>query len=242
MVFSKRISLQWVPEEPEEDTHTLVLTSPKDHFVDVRIYKNKYPYIQKTDEVEDFDDVIQWVIVGDEEAIPGTGKIKFNHTVNSQEIMKAVKSGRTLDECRGEPDIGDFSEIEGSEDRLETGVMAHPDTGKVAEYAEVWRSLNPEHTTPDVEVREGYNSEGQRCEQNEEVMTFDLHREGHIGRIVRLGNWVQGVIFEEGASSPLSVMRKWLGDGKWHDLIVYGKHSFPEVYSGGEAAEWERIE
>lgn len=250
MVLSTRVSLQWLPEEPEELTNTLVFTSAKDHFVDVRIYKNRYPYQQAGSVPEPFEDVFQWVIVGEEEEIANTNLIRFNHSVNLQEIMKSVATGKPLSECRGEPDVGTFWAIEGTEDRKETGTMAHPETGKATDYVEIWRSLNPNATTVDHEVREGYDGTGQIVQDSPDpIMTYDLIQDGFIGRIIRLGNWVQGLVYESNEPQfPISVMRSmWDPEtGNWRVLIEYGKHRFPDVYqknatTSGDGS-WRRVE
>ncbi|OBA20417.1 hypothetical protein METBIDRAFT_43510 [Metschnikowia bicuspidata var. bicuspidata NRRL YB-4993] len=250
MVLSTRVSLQWLPDEPQECTNTMVFTSLKDHFVDVRIYKDQYPYRQSGDTPEKFENVFQWVIVGDEEEIEGTNQIQFNHTVNSQEIMKSLVSGKPLSECRSAPDIGSFWAIEGTEDRKETGSMAHPDTGIKTEYVEIWRSLNPNASSVKREVREGYDVTGLATQDAPgPVMTFDLKADGFIGRIIRLGNWVQGVIYEENERRfPISVMRSfWDADsGVWQELVGYGKHEFPEIYKSEGTCRlpgsWELVE
>lgn len=249
MVLSTRVSLQWIPEEPEEFSDTQVYTSPADHFVDVRIYRSQYPHIQVGADIKPFDEVFQWVIVGDEEPIEGTNKIKFNHTVNLQEILESLRTGKSLEDCVGNPDVGAFWPVEGSEDRKETGAMKNPATGTVTEYIEIWRSLNPDASTPSQQVREGENAEGQKESAGVLVSAvYDLHQDGFIGRIIRLGNWVQGVVFElDEKAHPLSVMRSFYNkaEGRWEDLIVYGKHQFPEIYKKADEAlegNWTRIE
>lgn len=239
MVLSTRVSLQWLPNEPEELTSTLVFTTPQDHFVDVRIYNEQYPHIQKGSTPEAFDKIFQWVITGEEEEIPDTNKIRFRHEVNLQEVMKSLESGRPLSECRSEPDIGAFWSIEGSEDRKETGSMVNPETGKHTDYVEIWRSLDPALTTPVTEIREISGKE-------HEVLTLELKHNGVLGRIIRLGNWVQGVIYEEAEKThPISVLRCFYDSnaGEWKDLIRYGKHSFPELFKElEEDGLWKKIE
>lgn len=231
MVLSTRISLQWLPEQPEELSHTMVFTSPKDHFVDVRILKSRYPYLQDGKVPEPFEDVFQWVITGVEESIEGTNKISFNHEINLVEVMESAHTGKPIEECRGAPDIGAFWDIEGSEDRKETGVMMHPDTHKVTEYVEIWRSLDPLKHTPDTEVRES--------ESEVKSVVLEPVLSLFLGKIVRLGNWVLGILYEKSEKTyPLSVFRSYFNEEKnaWIPLIVYGLHSFPESF------EWQRGE
>lgn len=232
MVLSKRVSLQWLPDEAEELTDTLVFTTPKDHFTDVRIYKQYYPYVQANSTPEPFEKIFQWVITGEEEEIAGTNKIRFNHEVNLQDIIESIKTGKT---CKSAPDIGAFSSVEGSNDRKETGSMVKPGTGVVTEYVEIWRWLDPSQSTPEREVVSSGNEE-------RPVETVDLQKEGFVGRIIRLGNWMQGVIYEKGEKEhPISVMRAFCEQDQWRELIRYGKHAFPAP-SELEGFGWKRVE
>lgn len=247
MVFSNRVTIQWLPEEAEELTSTMVLSTPTGLFTDVRVFKDKYPYVKK-ESVEPIAEVFQFATIGWEEEIKDTNKLRFHTTVNLQEIIKSIKTGKSLEECRAAPDIGAFWPIEGSEDRKETGAMENPATGKVTDYVEIWRSLNPEESSPNHEVREGH---WELKEREVRVRVFDTATEGFIGRIVRLGNWVQAVLFEESAQDPLSVMRSFYDEksGEWTTLIEYGKREFPSVYKDWDADEvvangiqWKRVE
>ncbi|RKP30297.1 hypothetical protein METBISCDRAFT_180, partial [Metschnikowia bicuspidata] len=185
MVLSTCASLQWVPGDASELMHTLVFMSPADHFVDARIYKNQYPHIQ-----EDFEDIFDWVIVG--EKVPlSDSRIRFTHAVDLREIMTALKTNRPLLECRSGPDIGEFSPVEGSANRRETGTMVHPATGVPTEYVEIWRLLDPIRTTFETEVAEGDAWDATVC-----TATYRYSEGKRQGRVIVLGNWVQGVIYD----------------------------------------------
>ncbi|SGZ52582.1 CIC11C00000002888 [Sungouiella intermedia] len=247
MVLSTRVTIQWLPEEADELTSTMVLSTPRDLFTDVRVFKDHYPY-KKSSTVEPIEEVFQFVSIGWEEEIKGTNKLRFHTSVNLQEIVKSGRTGKPLEECQAEPDIGAFWPIEGTEDRKETGAMENPATGKVTEYVEVWRSLNPEETAPNEEVREGH---WKGDEREVRVRVFDTDSNGFSGRIVRLGNWVQGVLFETGAEYPLSVMRSFYNEtsGEWTSLIEYGEREFPNIYKEWEINQedangiiWKRVE
>lgn len=244
MVLSTRVTIQWLPDAEEELTSTMVFSTPGDVFTDVRVFKSHYPYVKKAGEPESLDEVFQFVTIGWEEEIENTNQMRFHTVVNLTEILKSIKTGKPLDNCRAAPDIGAFWPIEGSEDRKETGAMENPATGKVTEYVEIWRSLNPEETTPHKEVREG--------KEPVRVRVYDTVTEDFTGRIVRLGNWVQGVLFDASEKKhPISVYRAFYNEtsDKWETLIDYGLQEFPNIFKSLESSlaelngvEWKRVE
>lgn len=249
MVLSTRISIEWVPNDAEELTSTMVFSTEKGTFTDVRVFKDKYPYLKKPGQPEPVEQVFQFALLGWEEDIAGTNRMAFHTDVNLAEIVKSIRTGRPLDECKAAPDVGAFWAIENSEDRKETGSMENPATGRVTEYVEVWRSLNPEESSPTTEVREGHWKSG-NSDQKVRECVYDTVTHGYIGRIVRLGNWVQGVLYDASEPKfPLSVMRRFYSENskRWITLIDYGKHEFPNFYqqweSGGAAGgiEWKQV-
>lgn len=249
MVLSTRVIIQWLPDEAEELTSTMVFSTPGEIFTDVRVFKSHYPYLKKPGEPEPLEEVFQFVTIGWEEEIKNTNQMRFHTVVNLQEILKAIKTKKPLDECRAAPDIGAFWPVEGSDDRKETGAMENPATGKVTEYVEIWRSLNPEEATPTKEVREGQWPSGER---DVRVRVYDTITKGYTGRIVRLGNWVQGVLFDASETQhPLSVFRAFYDEKseKWTTLIDYGYGVFPSMFKDWDATqaeengvEWKRVE
>lgn len=250
MSLSTRVSIQWLPNEVEELTNTLVFSTPKCFSTDVRVFKEHYPYVKSEAEPEPIEQVFQFVSIGTEVAIEGTNRVEFPSEVNLQVIIQAIKTGKSLDDCKGlNPDIGSFWPIENSEDRKETGSMVNPANDKLTEYIEVWRSLNPEETTPSVEVRENH-WKGQRTELK--VQTYDASGENYRGRLIKLNNWVQAVLYVyENGLHQLSVARAHLDQesGEWEFLINYGKYDFPEFSKALVEEEfeyggitWSRIE
>ncbi|KAK6460424.1 hypothetical protein DFJ63DRAFT_250499 [Scheffersomyces coipomensis] len=223
MVVSTRVSLQWGSEEPEELSYTMAFTSPQNHYVDIRIFKHKNPY--KGDGSDSFDQVFQWLLAGIEEPIPDTGKINFKNYIDSQAVTRSIKSGKPL--VIGS-DIGDFSDIEGSLDRKEVGAMLNPDTGVEQSYIEIWRSLDPTKLTPTNEVRESEVED-----DTIPVFTLQVEESDDIrGKIIRLGNWVQGITFDK-STNTFNVIRSFLNEGKWENQIEYGDISlFPLEFKG----------
>lgn len=250
MSLSTRVSIQWLPDDVEELTKTMVFSTPKCFSTDVRIFKEYYPYVKSGTEPEPIDKIFQFASIGTEVVIEGTNRVEFPSEVNLQVINQAIKTGKTIDECKGLiPDIGCFWPIENSEDRKETGSMVNPANDKLTEYIEVWRSLNPVETRPNDEVRENH-WRGQRTEVK--VRTYDAKGENYRGRLIMLSNWVQAVLytFVDGLHR-LSVARAYLENesGKWEYLIDYGKYCFPEFSEALSKDEfehggvvWSRIE
>lgn len=205
MTLSTRISIQWPPELAAEESHTLVITSPQDHFVDIRVLKDKY----NTKNYEgSFNDNFQWCITGKEVPIPNTNKIKFVHELDSAVIIGG--------ENPGDPDVGEFSNIEGSEDRKEVGSMKNPKTNTIELYIEIWRSLCPLNSTPEVEVRE----QG----LDVPVIVLEVKTDLLRGKYIRYGNWLQGIVFD---NKELHVVRAHYSSS-WNILIEYGNiYLFP---------------
>lgn len=177
------------------------------------------------------------MIVGEKEPLSDS-RIRFTHAVDLREIMTALKTNRPLLECRSGPDIGEFSPVEGSANRCETGTMVHPATGVPTEYVEIWRLLDPIRTTFETEVAEGDAWDATVC-----TATYRYSEGKRQGRVIVLGNWVQGVIYDSlEKKHPLSVMRAHRDDsGEWRFLIKYGKDAFPPLDSLTEEG-WTQIE
>ncbi|ODV69099.1 hypothetical protein HYPBUDRAFT_152283 [Hyphopichia burtonii NRRL Y-1933] len=234
MSFSRRVSLQWIPEQvdPEESTSTYVITSPNDEFVDIRIYSTKYPYTKEKQEA--FDKVFQWGITGVEEPIEGTSRVNFKHEVSTTEVIESIRTGKLLEECRGEPDVGDFSNIEGSEDRRETGSMVNFETGRKTDYIEIWRSLDPINHTPHKEVREP-----KETTDIPKVLVMEVNQVGFQGKLVRLGNWVQALVLNR-STKEIHIIRYHFDTllKNWDRLIQYAGIDFPTDFAGnvGESA------
>lgn len=232
MVLSKRISIQWLSEQAGELTDTLVISTPKCFSTDVRIFKEHYPYEKGNDlDLDAMDKIFEFVSMGTEIDIEGTNQVQFPSEVNLQEIVQAIKTGKSVEECKAPPDIGTFWPIEGSEDRKETGSMVNPATGVCTDYVEVWRSLNPAETTPDEEVRENH-WKNKKEDTEVGVYTYNAQEDNHRGRLIRLGNWVQAVFYAyTNGKHELSVLRAYYDEssGQWQYLIRYGPYDFPDL-------------
>lgn len=224
---SVRISLQWPPAAAEETTDTLVLTSHKLHFVDIRITKP----IPTGD--GNNDGAIDWVITGIEAPIAGTGKVEFQHEINSH---LELNSGEAYD-------VGDFADLPNG-DRSETGVMAKPGTGKIEPYVEIWRSIDPSTSTPGGYVKETLPESEAPCV----VYRLEEGQTEWLGQVVRIGNFAQGALLDKKANK-LSCVR-WFFDGEWKvqfqngadvDRIVLGEDKEGSVVTHG-GLQWRILE
>ncbi|ODV85449.1 hypothetical protein CANARDRAFT_28248 [[Candida] arabinofermentans NRRL YB-2248] len=138
-------------------------------------------------------------------------------------------------------DIGYFSSFPDGR-RLETGSMANPATGKVEPYEEIWVSVDPITSKPDAYRLAGsvqnsvfpYSDDELEADaklkskKSLDCYVFDIspaHTDKYEGRLIKLGNWLQGVFWDKSNfESPISVIRAWFDDkkGNWVRLIEVG--------------------
>ncbi|KAI5961615.1 NUD1 [Candida pseudojiufengensis] len=183
----------------DEDADVLVLTTPGNHYVDIRIFKQYYPCINNN---LPFDQVFELCLAGKE--VPLTeNKIKFESIINSQSLKDSFKTGK----IEIDDDIGEFSEY--GLDRKEIGKMKNG-KGVISPYIEIWRSLDPSKHSPKKEVRESTT-------ESVEFSTYELKT--GLGKLIQLGNWKQGIIQLE---NDIIVLRSWFNGHHWDNLIKYG--------------------
>lgn len=245
MTLSTRVSIQWPPELAGEDTKTLILTSPNGHFVDIRIFKDKLPFVPGP-EVPFFADVFEWCMTGKEVEIPNTNSISFPHVIDSHAIAKSISQGQPLED--GEADVGHFFSIPGSDDRKETGSMTNLATGKVQDYVEIWRSLDPLTHSPDHEVRQVKGGAPVPVCVLEVVENVQYQ-----GTLIKYGNWIQGLIYDKSDDKvPLHVIQRYCPEnGTEQTVIEFGdiklfpldfKTELDEVLVVKDNLCWKRIE
>jgi len=222
-MLSTRVSIQWPPEPAGEDTKTIVITTPDNHFVDLRAYIDHYPY--RNQGSEEFENVFQWCSCGVERPIANSSKIEFCQEINSIAIWKSIRANESL--APPEPDIGDFSSIPNSEDRKEVGTMTNSASGKRQPYVEIWRSLDPNENSLEHEVRQSSHTTVNK------VFTLVVSSAGYTGKLVRVGNWAQGIIYDKSNKErPLHVIQSHL-KGSWSTLLAYGAiELFPVSFDG----------
>ncbi|KAL3423144.1 hypothetical protein PVAG01_04891 [Phlyctema vagabunda] len=115
-LINTRLSLRWVPDEPEELTDTLVF-NVGDYFMDLRVLKS--------------DGSVDWGMAGVREILSESPlKCRWNKAIDS---LGAA----------GEADEGVFNRLEDGND-IETGSMPCPHKNDaVTDYEEVWKILPP---------------------------------------------------------------------------------------------------
>lgn len=127
-------------------------------------------------------------------------KIKFDNYISTLALQQSIESGLPIFSI--DVDIGHFSNYGLDGDRKETGEMKNSE-GIIAPYIEIWRSLDPLKHTPQTEVRE--NTENEPMKTKIKMNVFTLKLMDHLGVLIRIGNWIQGIIQEGNSIHVLEV-------------------------------------
>ncbi|RDW66499.1 hypothetical protein BP6252_10134 [Coleophoma cylindrospora] len=204
---------------------TLVLTSAGKHYVDVRVFLTTSPHESQK---------LEWGFAGTSQSAPPQfdkdnklvkpGHSKWNHWVDN----------KTVEEVQDE---GYMYPIEGSNEVRETGSMAHPDTGKITPYEEIWIDLEL------VKV-------GEKGKYASWVMKHEDSYSKTRGMLCRIGEWVQGVLR---IGDEISVVRyKWdTENSQWQLKLSMGRFDMPrdvvletdrELSVGEEFGDWIVVE
>ncbi|KAL3423689.1 HRI1 domain protein [Phlyctema vagabunda] len=222
--ISIRKSIKWGDAEAFENTNTLVLTSAGKHYVDIRVYLPTSP----TDPQK-----LEWGFAGTSKSTPphfSGGKLdKPGHSQWFHWVDNTTK-----EEIQDE---GYMYPIEDSNEVRETGSMAHPETGEMTAYEEIWT---------DVEIVKVGNQE----KFVSWVMKLDDEETKTRGMICRIGAWVQGVLK---IGDEMSVVRyKWdEQNSQWQLDLSMGRFDMPrdvaleterELKTGEEFAGWSVVE
>ncbi|OSD07630.1 hypothetical protein PYCCODRAFT_1456372 [Trametes coccinea BRFM310] len=187
MSISERLYIRWLPAEATEPTSTLVLTTPRGRFVDLRFL---LPSASPTEsDASPALTSLEWGFAGRSVGTLTHGK--WIHEISSR-----------TEHPEDEADEGDiFPHPTLPDVELERGRMRHPETGEVTEYEEAWKKI------PVLPVGGPPSQEGRRVAVWLELQRRDPHR---TGSIVRVGGYCQGIL-REGTS--VSAQRwKWTGD------------------------------
>lgn len=206
-----------------EDTDTLVLTSKKKFYVDVRISNatdgtDKLPLPNNSDDEGDAIDRLEWGFAGtsesttpEHEPVHG-GSAIMDHGLTHHTVWSHWIDSKTIDEVKDEGDM--YPQANG--DVLEKGNMVNPETNEKMDYEEMWHDIEPV-TTDGSSTRYSF------------VMKLDEPAKAARGMVIRIGAHIEGVIR---IGDAISVAR-WCfkdamhGDGKgaWvRELLIASDH------------------
>ncbi|KAF2139313.1 uncharacterized protein K452DRAFT_254599 [Aplosporella prunicola CBS 121167] len=184
---SQRQHMRWTGEEAFEPTNTLVLTTPSQAFVDIRIFnpnvvptKGAYepePYLPNTGGPMSR---LQWAFSG----IAQTGKTNNATGGTYKKWMHIIDSTCHWGE-KPPIDEGYMFPTEDPDVTLEKGKMKHPDTGVHTEYEELWKSITP--------LPAGKDS-GKLGLRHCIVATLDAPEKKARGIVIRVGHLCQGLM------------------------------------------------
>ncbi|KAL8724976.1 MAG: hypothetical protein Q9166_007650 [cf. Caloplaca sp. 2 TL-2023] len=216
---SRRKHYRPVPGEPSEPTSTIVLTSPRNFYVDVRVYN--IPQTQTPPARNTFDGHLQWAFAGEKDSYYSGGK-------------NISTWGHWIDSLSDDPvqlDTGEMIELEGG-DVLEKGEVVDEETGEVRRYEELWGEV-------ELDTVEG--GEGRTCV----VARTDEEGVDWRGMMIRIGGFCQGILK---GRDGLAVERwEWVrgeGGGKWERTVRFGEGELPcgEIVDGGEFEEGVKMD
>ncbi|KAK4539222.1 hypothetical protein LTR36_000877 [Oleoguttula mirabilis] len=226
--ISVREFVRWLPEQASEPTSTLVLTSAESRFVDIRIFRAQHgsEVVEATEgEINTLPSSrLEW-------AFAGTSSTELRHPPDGGQAVVHSTWKHWVD-CRkvdvdGVVDEGDMYPKAGGR-TLETGSMVDPATGKLTEYEEMWKDLQP------VAVGQDSEEDGRKG-----CVVLQLQDDEHEARgvVVRVGQYVQGVLRVGKRFS----LERWEWKGKeegWKRLVRIGDLWVP----CGVATEEGRLE
>lgn len=198
-----------IPDEPEEPTLTIVLTSPRSNYVDVRMMKDQStgrglgePGVPNTSTK------LQWAFAGRSESYVDSDGRRFStwhHWVDSKTDDPALDRGEMITQENG--------------DALEKGTTVEPETGEEYSYEELWTDL-PLNTL-------GTGEKARVCT----VLRTTEAETQRRGIVIRIGGWCQGILKKR---DEVSVERWQLGergassgnDG-WNRIVKIGIDELP---------------
>jgi len=186
------------------------LTSRNKYYVDVRVYKPTdagQPFLPNEPSDSQSITRLEWGFAGQSVSTPAdydTGELRRPaHTVWSHWV-----DSKTLDEVKDEGDMYP----QANNEVLEKGAMANPSTGKITDYEELWQDLDP--------ILVG---------SEEMYISFVLKLEEPSakarGLVIRIGEWIEGVLR---VGDAISVARwQWTGKGGWKRVVAIGELDLP---------------
>ncbi|KAL8766978.1 MAG: hypothetical protein Q9209_006390 [Squamulea sp. 1 TL-2023] len=211
---SRRKHYRTVPGEPSEPTSTIVLTSPRGYYIDIRVFNE--PQLDLSSDSKTFDGQLQWSFAGTKETsqIEGRTISTWHHPIDS--LSDNPK-----------PDKGEMIELEDG-DTLEKGESVDEETGEAVRYEELWEELP-------------LNSMGAEAGPTCIVLkTDEAHGVERLGMVIRIGGYCQGILKD---IQGITVVRwEWVegeGSGKWERTVRFGRGELPcgELLKGIEVKQ-----
>ena len=129
MSLSTRVSIAWPPDiPPAEDTNTLVLSFPSNHFIDLRPVKSFRS--------------LDWGMAGYQSTIQTAGGDKSIYLADDSNAATFIHiiDSRVPEDPLSVQVEGLFNKLPNGDD-LETGTMMNPNTGQMMAYEEIWRTI-----------------------------------------------------------------------------------------------------
>ena len=205
-----------MPGEAAEPTSTIVLTSKDLHYVDIRIFKQKWLEEEQRKDTQT-SECVEWAFAGTsrtkKDAKTGDGAGSRSHTVWDHWIDS--KGGE------GGSDEGDMTLLEDG-NVLEEGVNKLPD-GTEQKYEELWKDL----PVDPLGKKHNRHSIVLRAENEDQVLK---------GLVIKIGAWCQGILKKDG---QLTVER-WQLKPKSED--EHGRDSGAEVEESTRTRnDWVRV-
>lgn len=140
-------------------------------------------------------DKIDWAFCG--VVVEQANAVTFTHEIDSRRAK-----GEHVDEI----DCGSF-EVDEHGDEIEKGTMCNPTSGLVEPYIEIWHKI-PIGSTPVVSVIAAYNDD-----DNDQI----------IGKVVRVGDYLQAILLMQGTVSVLRAMHNE-SSKCWIKQVQIGSH------------------
>lgn len=207
-----------------EQTSTLVLSSRRSYFVDIRVLlsvrevKSNGPFIPHHETT--FGPLplnrLDWAFAGQSDRVPYDA---LQATTQSNAPFARGKWHHWADSryLSPETDVQDEGDLlQGQEDDLgleiERGSMINPDTGRLEDYEEAWQ---------DLEVEKSENISVLRANQYAEDPDEKILPSQPRGMIIRVGTFCQGVL-RIGHSVSVERCRLDAEAGAWNDLLHIG--------------------
>ncbi|KAL8639216.1 MAG: hypothetical protein Q9228_003730 [Teloschistes exilis] len=206
-----------VPGDPSEPTSTVVLTSPRSYFVDMRVFKKRPDqdtFVASTDGASLAE--LQWAFAGQSSShhdSEGKRYSTWEHWIDSQTDEPAEDKGEMIPLADG--------------DVVEKGATWDEETGMVEEYEELWTEMAL--ATPGLH-------EGNVCV----VLRAEEDDGGTRGMMIRIGGWCQGVLK---AGEKITLERWCWEEGTWKRVVRLGDGKLPckDVVQQGKCEEGEEV-